>query len=244
MHLQLSEYRRGAREHGKVATSPSLCWPEKSAYRKLIMRDTRSRVVAGYHFGDYSGGLHCLLNEGENRRQRIVLRDRVPVQTFTSQQQTKAVTTLSGRQFSPLTTAGLLRRGNTTLTIFCDLPRYYGTSVEVEFLGRRARFPRGPAQIAVFAGAPILPVICFRTGEGHQLDLHPLIETGVRRGEAPSDTVKRLTQQLVKILERYLYAWPAQWRFLNHLPFYFVDEREQRPMSPEVPEAKVEAQDG
>src|SRR5215467_11750269 len=88
-----------------------------------------------------------------------------------------------------------------------------GTGVTVDFFGRPARIPDGPAAIALRKGTPLLPVAVFRLPDDtFQAYGYPPI-FAEPTGDRPAD-VKRVTGQLVRRLEDMIRAHPDQW----HVP--------------------------
>jgi lauroyl/myristoyl acyltransferase len=88
-----------------------------------------------------------------------------------------------------------------------------GTGILVDFFGKPAHIPTGPAAIALRRGAPLLPVCVFRLPD----------DTFQAEGWAPiwarpsgdrEADIRRLTEQLVRHLERIIRAHPDQW----HMP--------------------------
>ncbi|HEX6547299.1 MAG TPA: lysophospholipid acyltransferase family protein [Candidatus Dormibacteraeota bacterium] len=88
-----------------------------------------------------------------------------------------------------------------------------GTGAEIEFFGRPARIPTGPATIALRRGAPLLPVVVYRNPDDtYQAVGYPPIwarPTGDREADE-----RQLTAELVRHLERIIREHPDQW----HLP--------------------------
>lgn len=88
-----------------------------------------------------------------------------------------------------------------------------GTGIEVEFFGRPARIPTGPAALALRRGTPILPVSVTRMADDRMLaqGFAPIL--GENTGDREAD-LRRITEQLVRHLETIITANPDQW----HLP--------------------------
>ena len=88
-----------------------------------------------------------------------------------------------------------------------------GTGIPVDFFGRTARIPDGPAAIALRRGTPLLPVVVYRLPDDtFQAYGYPPIfaeSTGDRSAD-----VRRVTRQLVGRLEEMIRAHPDQW----HVP--------------------------
>jgi lauroyl/myristoyl acyltransferase len=88
-----------------------------------------------------------------------------------------------------------------------------GTGIEVDFFGRPARIPEGPAAIALRKGTPLLPVAVYRLPDDtFQAVGYPPIfaePTGDRAAD-----IRRVTGELVRRLEELIRAHPDQW----HVP--------------------------
>jgi KDO2-lipid IV(A) lauroyltransferase len=94
-------------------------------------------------------------------------------------------------------------KGNAVVALLCDLP--HGPGVEVEFFGRRATVPGGPASIALKTGARLLPACQWRTGPGrYRVHLDPPLEVG----EADA---RGLMQRVVRRFEEFIRERPDQW---------------------------------
>ncbi len=90
-------------------------------------------------------------------------------------------------------------------------------TVEVEFFGRKAQFPMGPALLALKTGAPLLPTAAYLEPKGgHCLRILPEIEIGERQGVRAD--VARLTQKVATAFEALILEAPEQWHVFQ--PFF------------------------
>ena len=201
-----------------------------SSYKELVASDPRSRIIATFHFGDFVFGMNYLLRHEPVQRGRIVLTQRISDRAYFDNMRRA----FSDRVTSPeqqwltdgLSAARLgerLRNESTTLVTFCDLPPQFGAGTRIEFLGRRAQFPRGAASLALRYQVPILPAICCYRRGLHHIVLAQQIEPHVSNDEDRSACVARLTRQLTRQLESFVRVYPWQWRFLASLPSYFAE---------------------
>jgi KDO2-lipid IV(A) lauroyltransferase len=88
-----------------------------------------------------------------------------------------------------------------------------GTGLMVDFFGRPARIPEGPAAIALRKGTPILPVaVLRRPDDTFQAIGYPPV-FAEPSGDREAD-VRRVTGQVVRRLEQLIRAHPDQW----HMP--------------------------
>ena len=87
--------------------------------------------------------------------------------------------------------------------------------VEVDFFGAVARFPAGPAALALRTGATLLPVTLSFREDGWSLHPHdPVVPPVV--GE-PSEQVATMTQQVARAFERGIREHPQDWHMLQRL---------------------------
>jgi phosphatidylinositol dimannoside acyltransferase len=88
-----------------------------------------------------------------------------------------------------------------------------GTGILVDFFGRPARIPEGPASIALRRGTPLLPVCVYRLPDDtfQAIGYPPIFAEPT--GDIRAD-IKRVTEELVRAMERMIREHPDQW----HLP--------------------------
>jgi lauroyl/myristoyl acyltransferase len=88
-----------------------------------------------------------------------------------------------------------------------------GTGREMEFLGRKASIPTGPATIALRMGTPLLPVCVYRLpDDSYMAEAAPLV-IAEPTGDAAADAL-RVTEQLLRQIEIFIRAHPEHW----HIP--------------------------
>ncbi len=99
-------------------------------------------------------------------------------------------------------------RGGGLVALACDLPQ--GPGVEVNFFGRRATVPTGPASLALRTGAALLTAYTRWNSPGHyHVHVDPPISlplTGDRRRD-----IAALMQAVVDRFELYITARPSEW---------------------------------
>lgn len=88
-----------------------------------------------------------------------------------------------------------------------------GTGILVDFFGRPARIPEGPASIALRRGTPLLPVCVYRLPDDtfQAIGYEPIFAQPT--GDLRAD-IKRVTEELVRAMEGMIREHPDQW----HLP--------------------------
>jgi KDO2-lipid IV(A) lauroyltransferase len=100
--------------------------------------------------------------------------------------------------------------GNELVCLLCDLP--HGPGVEVEFFGRQATVPGGPASFALKTGAPLMPGCVYRTAPGrYHVELQAPLEISVLTRGTSKDAVQRIMQSVVLRLEGFIRPRPEQW---------------------------------
>lgn len=202
--------------------------PDRDAISELLCSDSRSRVIATFHFGDFVFGLNQFsLLAPASRRQFFLSQEVQPAVCYDNLRKAFGTGGATGNQQLLKTTASgtglsaLLRQPGTDLYLFVDLPPGHGELCAVDFLGRPAFFPRGAASLAVLNRVPLLPVICLARGGGNQVLVSRQFEPDYcRRISAPA-RISAMTQALVALLEA-CHGELAQWRYLSLLPDYFM----------------------
>ena len=202
-------------------------------YREQAAHDEGSRIIASFHFGDFIYGLNALMClEGPHRRRLVYSQAKGSDAYYHNMRHCfggRALThdaQLTAAEADPLGLAQSLRKGNCTLVMFCDLPPSYGETTAVEFLGREAWFPKGPALLALTTKTPLIPVINLKNRRQNHLRIVDAIEPFRRLDESLEAAVQRITQELIGLLEAYLRRQPEQWRYLQVMPIYFAKNTE------------------
>ena len=93
---------------------------------------------------------------------------------------------------------------NGVVALVCDLEQ--GPGVAVDFFGRRAIVPGGPAAIAIKTGAALIPVYQYATAPS-RYHVHVDPELAVRAGA----TRESLMQRVIDRFETFIRARPDQW---------------------------------
>lgn len=85
--------------------------------------------------------------------------------------------------------------------------------VFVNFFGRPAYTPAGPAAIAKTSGAALIPVFIIRKNGRHELVIEEPIELA-DTGDKPGDIIKN-TQKWSDVVESYIKRYPEQWVWMH-----------------------------
>jgi KDO2-lipid IV(A) lauroyltransferase len=84
--------------------------------------------------------------------------------------------------------------------------------VEVTFFGETAKFPAGPAALAVRTGAALTPATLWFEGDDWHIRMHPPIAVP----DGP-DKIARMTQAVAEVFEQGIREHPADWHMLQRL---------------------------
>jgi len=205
----------------------SFQFKQREEFHELQTACPGSRILLSYHFGDFVYGNNVLAAcEGPNRRQCFLTQlpsspaflanmHRCFGDDFQHREQ------ILTDKSSAAALVAKLRNESCTLLTFADLPAGFGERIEVQFLGRRAWFPKGPAVLALASRTPLVPVLNYSETAANRIILFPAIEPYRLSGESIHQACTRITQRLVDILEVVVLQYAWQWRFLAHLPQYF-----------------------
>ncbi len=203
--------------------------PQHEDYLHLERDDPRSRIVASFHFGDFIYGCAKLFTLGSNARSKFVLSLNNSSSACYSNlsagfgsEAPGPETELPLLQTSTARLSELLRAGNTSILLFCDLPPGLGEGTQVRLLNRTVWFSIGPAVLAIANKVPILPLINFSNGEHNYVYLGRQIEPELIGGESLRIGARRITQELASFFERVFVSYPEQWRFVSLLERYLV----------------------
>lgn len=198
-------------------------WPDKDDYHRLTQSSSASRVLVTIHMGDFYGAFRVIASVSDSGRHVISLRREETsdhgMQHFSSDRIAHRVLYHQQQQAAGIVSA--LRRGNHTLATLFDLREDFGNTVVVNFLGQRARFVQGPAQLAILGRSHIFPFVCFESQGCNYIEMAPVIDTRLHTGESLQHATARITQSLVGLAEGWIRRYPAQWKYLTALPAYF-----------------------
>ncbi len=131
--------------------------------------------------------------------------------------------------FVMLELAAILRRGE---LIGMQLDRHLGTThAMIDFCGRPAPFPIGPATLARASGAPMIPVFVLGDRDRRRCTFHYEEPIFVARTRDRDADIRRGTEAAVRVYERYVRANPYQW--FNFHDFWRVPEAPHGEAPPE-----------
>lgn len=88
---------------------------------------------------------------------------------------------------------------------------------EVEFLGKKARFPTGPWLLASLLQAPINTIFCFKEGQKYKIYIDPLVPALKGKRKEREQEISKYLPLYVKRLEEYCAKYPTMWfNFYNY----------------------------
>jgi KDO2-lipid IV(A) lauroyltransferase len=167
-------------------------------------------IIVLMHFGNWDMGGPVLADRG--------YKVNVIAQTFDHSRLNDVVVaarTMRGMHVIPAerSAMGIVRamKRNEILGILIDRPMP-GDGVLVNFFGRPAWFPEGPARIALRTGARVIPAALVRASDRQDVTL-ALADLDVRitaTGDMERDT-RALTRRILESHERFIRAYPDQW---------------------------------
>ncbi len=107
-----------------------------------------------------------------------------------------------------------LKRGR-FVAILCDIPGEHGPTVPVQYCGGTVQFSSAPSWFARHTGKPILPLACWRSGNGYVLRAYPPLP--VERHETDADVMGRIAGLFTSLIA----TCPVQW-----YPFHDIFEQD------------------
>ena len=117
---------------------------------------------------------------------------------------------------TPLELARALEE-NHLVAMLADRNFFEADPVEVEFFGRKAWFPRGPALLALATGAPILPAFV-TLGEGDKYDAEVCAPVPVPEEGTKPERAAAAIRSLARLFEERIRSHPDQWFIFD--PFW------------------------
>ena len=92
-------------------------------------------------------------------------------------------------------------------------------TVEVNFFGRKIKFPSGVAYVALASGAAVVPVfvVLRKSGKYQGIIEKPLLSSQYKESSR-SEAVNKVAQDIACVFEQYIREYPDQW--FNFYPFW------------------------
>jgi KDO2-lipid IV(A) lauroyltransferase len=180
-------------------------------HAEKVVRAGRGGIIALPHMGswDFAGGLGLILG----------YRLSAVAETFPGSldEAVLEARSLLGMDVIPLGRSAVravnrvLDRGD-MVALMCDLPPPGAGGVEVDFFGKRAVVPSGPAAIAIKRQVPLLPAYCRRDGPGHyHVHVDPPLPPPAATVGGHREASAAMMQQVMRRFERFIGDHPDQW---------------------------------
>lgn len=84
--------------------------------------------------------------------------------------------------------------------------------IVVDFLGKPAYLPKGPAALAIATGAPIIPGFMIRNpDDSFTLKIQPAIEAKPGQKASCDDDIREVIGRYITIIENFIRQYPDQW---------------------------------
>ena len=107
----------------------------------------------------------------------------------------------------------LLKKGF-TIGLLADQDPTIHDGIILTFLNRVTNCVTGPAALARFNNAPIIPLFLHRLDDGrHEVIIYPPLY--VRKTKDKREDIKRTTQELNEIFEKHIRQYPEEWFWLH-----------------------------
>lgn len=132
--------------------------------------------------------------------------------TFLNQLRKSGLVNVIDRTESPRQFLKVLR-ANEVLGMLADQDVDSVEGVFVDFFGRSAYTPIGPAVLASVSGAPLIPVFLVREGPRHRFIVEKPIEL-IDTGNKEADILAN-TQNWSNVVEAYIRKYPDQWVWMH-----------------------------
>lgn len=104
-------------------------------------------------------------------------------------------------------------RENNLLGILPDQDTDKVAGIFIDFLGRPAYTPTGPASLALATGAPMIPCFIVREGKGHHIYAEEPVK--IIRTEDKEETIRVNTESWSAVVEKYIRKYPGQWVWMH-----------------------------
>ena len=212
--------------------------PSLDLFLDLYSHDPRSKILASFHFGEFLYGLNKLVAAQPSYMNSKVLSQTEYTKIFIDNMKRgfgesapAEDSQLALSTVQPQGLSALLRQQHVALLMFADLPRSYGETVRISFMGRWAWFPKGIAVLALANRVPIIPVICYSFKDKDYVEIGKQIEAVRLKTESKEVAITRITQLLIEFFEFFFKQHQEQWRYLAVMPHYFVEPTQEAPIN-------------
>lgn len=189
---------------------------ENLHYLQDVMKQGKGAILVSGHFGNFPLMLLRLIQEGfpmsvilRPTRDQIIEKD---FEKLRSGNGLKSIYSLPRK--TCVTTTLRTLRNNECVFIACDQNFGMKGGVFVDFFGRRASTPTGPAVFAIRTGAPIVPIFTHRFKD----DVHKIIVEKpfyVEIKENDEATIFSCMERITQTIESYVRKYPPEWGWFH-----------------------------
>jgi Kdo2-lipid IVA lauroyltransferase/acyltransferase len=173
-----------------------------------VVRDGKGAIVLSAHLGNWELLAHYFAIKGFSvnviaRRVRMEYFER-----FLSGLRKRNKVNVLYRDASAKEVVTLLKK-NEIVGIMPDQDIDSVSGVFVNFFGKPAYTPTGPAVLNLLTGSPVVPCFIVRKGRGHEIMLENPLEL-----DTDGDRLRNIkvnTEKCAKIIEKYIRDFPDQW---------------------------------
>jgi KDO2-lipid IV(A) lauroyltransferase len=180
---------------------------------KRLIDEQKSGIVLSAHLGNWELLAHYFAIKGYSVN---VIARRIRMEQFERFldriRKTHKVNILY-RDVSAKEAISLLKK-NEFIGVMPDQDMDSVSGVFVDFFGRPAYTPNGPAILNLLTGAPIIPCFILRKNFGHEIVIEEPIELS-NTGARDKDILEN-TQRYTKVIEGYIRRFPTQWVWFHN----------------------------
>lgn len=197
-------------------------FPDEADVRRVLRGQPRGVLVVSIHADGYLPGILRLCTAlRPGLRVNLLKRETPGPQdaVFEAPRPARELRILRTRERPGLAALAALRAGE-VVCVMLDVPPTFdaGPSHVATALGSRLRLPRGPGELAVRAGALILPVVA----AGRSIECAALIDAARPRNASREERLERVQQELARLVDRWVRAHPENWMLWPHLPAFIA----------------------
>lgn len=180
----------------------------------------KGAIILQSHLGNWDIAAHLLQqqNSGLNMLLYMGIKDKEDVERLQKEQLRSSgiriigVDRDGGSPFDAVEGINHLRSGGVVSMTGDIIWRQEQRSVEVDFLGHKARLPEAPYVFGLLSGAPILVFFTFRTGNNsyHFTLSKPIVIKATSRDQR-QNSIQQAAQQYANLLQQTLLQHPFEW---------------------------------
>jgi len=173
-----------------------------------LIRQGKGGIILSAHLGNWELLAHYFAIKGYSvnviaRRIRMEL-----LEKFLHRIRSRHGVNVLYRDASTKDVIALLKR-NEFVGVMPDQDMESVSGVFVDFFGRPAYTPNGPAILNRLTGTPIIPCFIIRKGFGHEILIEEPIE--ISASQDRDRNILKNTQRYTKVIENYIKNFPTQW---------------------------------